>query len=809
MAERKRWFHSLLELPVRLLVKGTPIPESPVEEHLLDPEKPIVYLLKDDSHTDKVALARRCKALGLPDPFEPLQIDGREQSRVISVEKASRWLNSDDAGLPFRTQVLGILEAHRRSDELDVQIVPTGVYWGRAPGKEKPSLLAGLGDKSSPNWFRKMMLVLLLGRDSFIRFSKPVSLRQMADDFGINDRTAHRIVRVARVHFYRQRLMVTGPRLADRQAMFEQIVATPAMRKAIAEEVQAKSKSEEDARAEAIKYLDEIAANYSSNMIRVVDRIMTWLWNRIYRGIKVSNAEQVRTLAQSGHELVYVPCHRSHMDYLLLSYVLYYEGLVPPHIAAGVNLNFWPAGPLFRRGGAFFMRRSFRGNKLYSAVFREYLALLFQKGYSVEYFTEGGRSRTGRLLPPKTGMLAMTVQTLLRGGCDRPITLVPVYLGYEHVMEIGTYMKELKGKRKEKESAWQVLSAVRKLRNFGLGYVNFGKPISLTNFMNDKAPEWRDSINELEVQKPSWLTPTVNQLSQQVMREINNAGALNPINLCALSLLCAEQRSLSRKALEAQITLYLELIRQVPYHSQTTVPEEDAKALVSHAIELDKFSVVEDGIGEIISLEGKNAVLMTYYRNNIIHMFALPSLIASCVLRHRQLSEESLYRTVSEIYPMLKAELFMDWDEEGLKQQFAGQLNALENLGLITRKGELLQVPEHRSSKRNQLILLANIIQETLQRYTITLAQLTHNPGLERGQLESSSQKIAERLASLHGISAPEFFDKKVFSIFISSLREGGYMDEAEGPAKIKSLHQTISMLLATEVHQTIDEAVA
>ncbi|TCI01401.1 glycerol-3-phosphate 1-O-acyltransferase PlsB [Corallincola luteus] len=809
MAERKRWFHSLLELPVRLLVKGTPIPESPVEEHLLDPEKPIVYLLKDDSHTDKVALARRCKALGLPDPFEPLQIDGREQSRVISVEKASRWLNSDDAGLPFRTQVLGILEAHRRSDELDVQIVPTGVYWGRAPGKEKPSLLAGLGDKSSPNWFRKMMLVLLLGRDSFIRFSKPVSLRQMADDFGINDRTAHRIVRVARVHFYRQRLMVTGPRLADRQAMFEQIVATPAMRKAIAEEVQAKSKSEEDARAEAIKYLDEIAANYSSNMIRVVDRIMTWLWNRIYRGIKVSNAEQVRTLAQSGHELVYVPCHRSHMDYLLLSYVLYYEGLVPPHIAAGVNLNFWPAGPLFRRGGAFFMRRSFRGNKLYSAVFREYLALLFQKGYSVEYFTEGGRSRTGRLLPPKTGMLAMTVQTLLRGGCDRPITLVPVYLGYEHVMEIGTYMKELKGKRKEKESAWQVLSAVRKLRNFGLGYVNFGKPISLTNFMNDKAPEWRDSINELEVQKPSWLTPTVNQLSQQVMREINNAGALNPINLCALSLLCAEQRSLSRKALEAQIALYLELIRQVPYHSQTTVPEEDAKALVSHAIELDKFSVVEDGIGEIISLEGKNAVLMTYYRNNIIHMFALPSLIASCVLRHRQLSEESLYRTVSEIYPMLKAELFMDWDEEGLKQQFAGQLNALENLGLITRKGELLQVPEHRSSKRNQLILLANIIQETLQRYTITLAQLTHNPGLERGQLESSSQKIAERLASLHGISAPEFFDKKVFSIFISSLREGGYMDEAEGPAKIKSLHQTISMLLATEVHQTIDEAVA
>ncbi len=86
------------------------------------------------------------------------------------------------------------------------------------------------------------------------------------------------------------------------------------------------------------------------------------------------NAERVRQLAHDGHEIVYVPCHRSHMDYLLLSYVLYHQGLVPPHIAAGINLNFWPAGPIFRRLGAFFIRRTFKGNKLYSTVFREYRA---------------------------------------------------------------------------------------------------------------------------------------------------------------------------------------------------------------------------------------------------------------------------------------------------------------------------------------------------------------------------------------------------------------------------------------------------
>ena len=109
----------------------------------------------------------------------------------------------------------------------------------------------------------------------------------------------------------------------------------------------------------------------------------------------------MRQLAQEGHEIVYVPCHRSHMDYLLLSYVIYHQGMVPPHIAAGINLNFWPAGPIFRHGGAFFIRRTFKGNPLYSTVFREYLNLLFAKGYSVEFFTEGGRSRTGRLLPPR------------------------------------------------------------------------------------------------------------------------------------------------------------------------------------------------------------------------------------------------------------------------------------------------------------------------------------------------------------------------------------------------------------------------
>lgn len=173
---------------------------------------------------------------------------------------------------------------------------------------------------------------------------------------------------------------------------------------------------------------------------------------------------------------------------------------MPPHIAAGINLNFWPAGPIFRRLGAFFIRRTFKGNKLYSTVFREYLGELFTRGYSVEYFVEGGRSRTGRLLEPKTGTLSMTIQAMLRGG-TRPITLVPIYIGYEHVMEVGTYAKELRGATKEKESLPQMLRGLRKLRNLGRGYVNFGEPLPLTAYLNQNVPQWRESIDPIEAQR--------------------------------------------------------------------------------------------------------------------------------------------------------------------------------------------------------------------------------------------------------------------------------------------------------------------
>ncbi|MDU1942965.1 MAG: glycerol-3-phosphate 1-O-acyltransferase PlsB, partial [Cronobacter sakazakii] len=592
-----------------------------------------------------------------------------------------------------------------------------------------------------------------------------------------------------------------------RQDLFNKLLSSKAIARAVEDEARTKKISHEKAQQNAVALMEEIAADFSYEAIRITDRVLGFTWNRLYQGINVHNAERVRQLAHDGHEIVYVPCHRSHMDYLLLSYVLYHQGLVPPHIAAGINLNFWPAGPIFRRLGAFFIRRTFKGNKLYSTVFREYLGELFSRGYSVEYFVEGGRSRTGRLLDPKTGTLSMTIQAMLRGG-TRPITLVPIYIGYEHVMEVGTYAKELRGATKEKESLLQMLRGLSKLRNLGQGYVNFGEPLPLITFLNQHVPEWRDAIDPIEAVRPAWLTPTVNEIAAQLMVRINNAGAANAMNLCCTALLASRQRSLTREQLTEQLDCYLSLLRNVPYAADATVPDATATQLIEHALQMNKFEVEKDTIGDIIVLPREQAVLMTYYRNNIMHMLVLPSLIAAIVTQHRRISREAVQQQVELLFPMLKTELFLRWEKEEVSAVVDALVNELAQQGLILADDEWLQVNPARS---RTLQLLAAGVRETLQRYAITFWLLSANPSINRGTLEKESRTVAQRLSVLHGINAPEFFDKAVFSTLVLTLRDEGYISDTGDaePAETMKVYQMLAELMTSDVRLTIESAAA
>ena len=538
---------------------------------------------------------------------------------------------------------------------------------------------------------------------------------------------------------------------------------------------------------------------------------MTPIWNKIYNGITVSNAAKVRELARNGHEIVYVPCHRSHMDYLLLTSVIYNEGLVTPHIAAGINLNFWPAGPIFRKAGAFFLRRSFAGNKLYTAVFREYLELLFNKGYSVKYYPEGGRSRTGRLLPPKTGMLAMTIQAMTKG-INRPVSLVPVYIGYENVMEVSSYVKELKGKSKKKESPLQVLGAIKILRKYGHGYLNFGEPILLNQFLDQHAQEWSQPLEQDDShKKPQWLTPAVNRLADDIMLEINKSAALNGMALVSLCLLASKTMTMSQTEMEHAISDYLTLFRTLPFSDTMSIPEYDAAELISNTLSLKRLQTETDQYGTLISPQQDNAVALTYYRNNIIHLFALPSLITALVFAKNGCEKSFILSTVKTIYPLLHKELFIYFTEAEALAYVEECIAQLKAQGLLVQAGRKIMPPASTDSAFHSAWLLARVMQDTWQRYAIVLTVLTKNAGVSRGELERESRKIAERLSSLYGVSSPEFSDKNVFATLVNGLRENALLTSDDSGAlhlndNSTALHDLVNQIVWPEIVQHLQK---
>ena len=791
----------IIQILVKLFVKSKPIPTDPITELNLDSSKPILYVLPYNSQIDLMVVRSLCLKYHLPDPLTGIEINGKTVPSYIYIDKGPGIFAS------YRQQTKAIeilrdyISAHQQNHDLDVQMLPVSVMFGRRPdkeGKKMPSLQV-VGATY------KLYKIIVSGRDCYTHFSRTVSFKTLQLDNNQDISTlARKLSRVARIHFAKQRTASVGPKLPVRQEMLNKLLHNPNISEAIQEEAKSKNINLDKAKKNALSILNEIAANFSYRMLRVTDFILTWAWHRLYQGLKVTNADPIRELAQNGHEIVYAPCHRSHMDYLLLSYVLYRQGLVPPHIAAGINLNFWPAGPIFRRLGAFFIRRSFRGNKLYTAVFREYLAELFIRGYSVEYFIEGGRSRTGRLLDPKTGMLTITVQTLLRGD-SRPITIVPVYIGYEHVLEVATYANELRGAKKEKESLWRTIKAFFKLKKLGFGYVNFGQPIPLNQFLNQHIPNWRDEIEPTGSQRPNWLTPTTNLLAKEIMERINSSAAINAMNLCSSILLAADQCALTKVRLIEHIGYLIKLLQKVPYSDLVTIPDQTPEELFEHAKQMGKFIITTDEVGEMVGLTPEQAVLMTYYRNNIQHLLIIPAIVARILLKHNRISSLEVIEQVKLLFPLIKSELFLYHNDEQLTEYVNNIIATYAELNLINYSPDKLTL---NYLKISGLQLLASSSKDILQRYMIAFSLLQKDPSISRATLEKEGRLIAERLSVLHGINAPEFFDKGVFSILVASLREQGYLDdkdEANLP-KIETMNKILKPLITARVMQTIDE---
>lgn len=779
------------------------------------------YVLKEYSRSNSVLIDLESQNHKLPHALATV-VDNKhsinEKTAMVFLHhpKFSPW--EKESQPTYSPRLLRLIEAVQRYPDLTIQLIPVTILWGRSPEKEDSifNLLTN-DDWQVPTIPKQLFNIGVKGRDTFVQFHAPKDLREIltqeAQKEGLKtlnselkngtDKPSHDTALssydisflAAQVHkrlndyLNKQQETILGPDLSDRRNVVDKILYTPAIAHAIEVDSQAKNHSIYDSRIQARQYLNEITSDYSSSVVRFFDRFLTWLWTQLYDGVEVHHFERVRAVA-SDYEIIYVPCHRSHMDYLLLSYVIYKRGLRIPYVAAGDNLNIPVLGQILRNGGAYFMRRSFKDNPLYGAVFREYMHSMISRNTPLEYFVEGGRSRTGRLLPPKKGMLAMTVQSHLRQA-SKPIAFIPTYIGYERIMEGGTYLGEMSGKPKESESLIGLLKTTRKIeRIFGNVHVSFGKPLFLSDFMqkfevkpNSLPPDRTDST------MPTNAMQMIDNLGIKIMQSINRNAVLNPVSLLSLVLLSTPKTALDEESCIRQLALYQRLAAQLPYDEDITVSNMSPQHIINYGIKLKLLERTPQVLGDIIRVAQGQAPLLSYFRNNILHVYILASLIASMIQRNGRMAMSDLQQTVEVMYPFLQAELFLKYAQRTLPERIETHINKLIEEGLIVDRGindkgqRILSAPEPNTRNYQQLSVLANSVEQSLERYFMVLALLSQQGSgrMSKEQVIDLCHLLGQRLSVLYEGDMPDFFDRALFTSFLEALERLDYIEIIDG----------------------------
>jgi glycerol-3-phosphate O-acyltransferase len=807
-----------LRLVGRMLAPWIEIKREPaVPPFQLD--RPVCYVLEDYGTSNVLILDRACREAGLPSPFAALPGDplGRKRAYVALSRRntsVGAALNPQPAKKKSYSEGLSrLLMAHRVQPVQDVQLVPVSIFVGRAPTRQS----GWFSVLFSEHWvlvgrFRRMLAILLNGRDTVVQFSPSVRVRDIVAEPLSHERSVRKTSRVLRAHFHRLRAAVIGPDLSTRRLLVDRVLDAEPVRKAITDQARRDGSEYLEAWKKAHAFAWEIAADYSNPVVRSLSFMLTGFWNRIYDGVTMHHLEQLKAVAP-GHEIIYVPCHRSHMDYLLLSYLLYQHGVVPPHIAAGDNLNLPVIGPILRRGGAFFLRRSIRGNALYAAVFSEYVAQLVGEGFSIEYFIEGGRSRTGRLLAPKGGMIAMTVRAFLRAP-RRPVVFVPVYIGYEKLIEGKSYLDELTGQPKKKESIWALVRGVAEIlrSHYGKVTVNFGEPVRMDEALVATDPAWREQIAE---EKPSWLPDVVDALAHKIQVNINRAADVNPVNLLAIALLATPKHAMAESDLIAQLALSKRLLAALPYSDRVTVTPLAPAEIIAYGEKIGVLTRRKHPLGDVVSIEGETAVLQSYFRNNVLHLFSAAAWIALCFQNNRRLSRAGLIRLGRTIYPFMRNELFLPWTEDEFAHRLQATVELFIHEGLLhpvsEEEGGILSRGPGQTDEVFRLRAIAHSLQQAFERYFIAVTTLVKNGPLtlSAGELETLCHLAAQRLSLLYAPAAPEFFDKSLFRGFIGTLRdmkmvwpgENGKLDFDE---RLNLWEKDAKLVLSRELRHTI-----
>ena len=543
----------------------------------------------------------------------------------------------------------------QRASSRPIALVPLTFLWRKRPRRLTGSWRDALfGHPEEPGAIRAFLGFLLNRRSSYVNVGEIVLLSDV--DAMQRDSEPGRVARRVRgwlhQHLARETRVVTGPPLKSRERVLDETLRDKQLRRALAEISREKNRALEAVEREARKDLREIAARYNSFVVDILKVVLNFVFNRIYDGVDVDEAGMKRLVEASRKgPLILCPAHKSHIDYMILSMICDDYGLQPPHVAAGDNLNFWPVGRVLRSGGAFFIRRTFKGDRVYSATLGAYVKRLLQDGFTQEFFIEGGRSRTGKLLPPKFGMLTLEVDAWLTG-VKPDAYFAPVSISYEKIVEARAHQQELLGGEKQKEDAKALLSATSVLRSrYGRITIRVDEPISLAALFRERGVDPRSCT-------PDEKKKLVQQLGLRIAAGINAAAPLAPVGLASAVLLSHDRRALA----EAELLDRVEFLHHAALDCGARADRASPRLLVMRAIE----SLCADGTlrrheagGErFYSVPEEKRIALDYHKNSILHFLVAPAILAAALrsFRGTPAPHADLLRRAKDVSRFLKYE---------------------------------------------------------------------------------------------------------------------------------------------------------
>lgn len=530
----------------------------------------------------------------------------------------------------------------QRNVDFPIYIVPVLVAYGRRREKENESLINILfGQTEHTGALRRLITFMRYSNQAFVVPTDPVDLSDyLAKNKDLTQETMIHELRgelIGRIE--EEKTSIVGPALKSREELIGMVLSDNSVKQFITEHAASIKKDRSVVEKDARRYLHEIAADYNETFVEIWLKVLTWLWNTVYDGLVIDSEglAKIRNISKK-MPFVIIPCHRSHTDYLLLSYVFYKNNIQLPFIAAGNNMSFFPMGYVFRRSGAFFLRRSFRGNVVYAEVFTKYIATLLKEGLPLEFFIEGGRSRTGKMVMPKYGLLSMVIQAYQEKYCDN-FAAIPVYIGYDRVIEEKSYLKELTGVPKVQENTADIIKSSKFLRKrYGRVYINIGEPIIMKSYleMQDK------QIDQMALDERQSL---YRKIGYEIVLEINKVSVVTPFSLVASGLLSHDRRGISLEDLTDVLNEFYEYLstKKVKFAATFAHRERaiaDALNIFVQSGIISKIEAEEDEVEEmqevVYSLEDEKRLNLEYYKNNILHFFVPLCFVATSIINSNE-----------------------------------------------------------------------------------------------------------------------------------------------------------------------------